>query len=225
MHVVGQWPTGANHIRSQLPESVLELIEDKVDELDELRCKVEGKLFRLSVLTPRGERVTPSNAYLAWTAVSLFRQWLAENTTPPPMPNPKDPPAAPPPNSHHHRQRSQAALPPPPQPLNTGRIYRLVGQAGSAYLPREELKRFLKLRPEDYTRDNMRRFESRIEEVKNLAREVVKPLTRNYLELDLGGSGSGNGAGGTTPTGGGGVASLGYLTCTRVEEGDFPWLD
>ena len=46
-----------------------------------------------------------------------------------------------------------------------------------------------------------------MDEVKALARECVKPLMRNYLELDLGRDGGG----------------LGYLTCTRLEEGDFPW--
>lgn len=222
VHVVGQWPAGANHIRSQLPEQVLELIEDKVDELEDMKAKIEGKLFRLTLTTPRGERVTPSNAYLAWTAVSLFRQWLAENTTPPPTPNPKEPPP-PPPNphhrdghSHHHqRQRSQAALPPPPPAINTGRIYRLVGQGGSSYLPREELKRFLKLRPDEYNRENMRRFEARMDEIKNLARDMVKPLMRNSLELDLGRDAATGG-----PTGG-----LGYLTCTRIDEGDYPWME
>ena len=46
-----------------------------------------------------------------------------------------------------------------------------------------------------------------MDEVKALAKEIVKPLMRNYLELDLGRDGGG----------------LGYLTCTRLEEGDFPW--
>ena len=35
VHVVGQWPQGINQLRGQIAESVLELIEDKVDEMDE----------------------------------------------------------------------------------------------------------------------------------------------------------------------------------------------
>lgn len=48
-----------------------------------------------------------------------------------------------------------------------------------------------------------------MEEVKGMAREIVRPLMRSFLEGDLG-----------REAGGG---ALGYLTCTRVEEGDFPW--
>jgi hypothetical protein len=44
-----------------------------------------------------------------------------------------------------------------------------------------------------------------MEEMKNKAKEAVKPLMRNFLELDLREGG------------------LPYLTCTRVEEVDFPW--
>lgn len=202
VHVVGQWPSGATHLRSQVPEQVMEVIEDKVEELEDLKSKIEGRLFRLTLTTPRGERVTPSNCYLAWTAVSLFRQWLAENTTPPPIPNHKDTPR----RSGSHG-RTQAPLPPAPPPVNVGRVYRLLGTGGSSYLGRDELKRFLKLRPEEYSRENLRRFEQRMEEIKDQAREIARPLMRNFLELDLGNEGG----------------SLGYLTCTRVDERDFPW--
>ncbi len=94
-------------------------------------------------------------------------------------------------------------------------MYRLIGSTNSqAYLPHDELKRFLKLNPSNnsnsplYNRDNMRRFERKVEEVKNIARDLVKPLTRNCLELDL-----------KAEAGGG----LPYLTCVKVEEADLPW--
>lgn len=231
VHVVGQWPQGQSQIRAQLPDQVLDVIEDKVDELEDLKGTIEARLFRLTLTTARGERVTPANAYLAWTAVSLFRQWLAENTMPPPsVPTLKDTPAPQPPPPHPPfrpagASRTQAPLPPPPPPppplstqsqlspplppVDAGRVYRLLGTGGSAYLGRDELKRFLKLRPEEYNRDTLRRFEQRMEEVKELARDLVRPLMRNFLELDLGKDGG----------------SLGYLTCTRVEERDFPWED
>ncbi len=84
-----------------------------------------------------------------------------------------------------------------------------------SFLPHDELKRFLKIQPPGhasssaalYTRDNLRRFERKIDEIKNVARDIVKPLTRNCLELDMGRDGGG----------------LGYLTCTRVDEEDFPF--
>lgn len=83
----------------------------------------------------------------------------------------------------------------------------------TSYLSHDEVKRFLKASNEAsngtlYSRDTLRRFERRVEEVKNLARDAVRPLMRNFLELDLTVFG---------PVG------LGYLTCTRVEDEDFPW--
>ncbi|KAJ9640905.1 hypothetical protein H2199_005573 [Coniosporium tulheliwenetii] len=186
IHVVGQWPAGAAQLRGQVPEAVMELILDRVDELEELKS--------------RGDRVTPGNAWLDWLAMSLFRQWLAENTTPAPAPILKDAgsrrsggggggvrpgsnqstaslalSSAPASNAHAHTT-----------PLNTGRIFRLLGQGGAAYLGHDELKRFLKINPEFYTRENMKKFERRMDELKNLARDAVKPLMRNFLELDLG---------------------------------------
>ncbi|KAI9852947.1 MAG: hypothetical protein M1838_003741 [Thelocarpon superellum] len=214
VHVVGQWPAGANHLRSQLPEQVLDVIEDKVDELDETKCKIESQLFRLTLVTSRGERVTPSTSYLDWTVVSLFRQWLAENTTPLPPPTIKDSARPATNNTSTHAPTTTttqviAPIPPPPLPSNTGRIYRLIGTGGSAYLAHEEIKRFMKLRPDDYSREAVRRFERRMDELKSLAREIVRPLMRNFLELDLGKDGG----------------NMGYLTCTHVLDRDFPWDD
>jgi hypothetical protein len=196
VHVVGQWPQGINQLRGQIAVPVIELIEDKVDELDELKAKIEVKLFRLSLTTSRGERVSPSSNWLDWIAVSLFRQWLAENTTPPPAPILKSP--------RPTGSRDGAPLPPPPV-FNTGRIFRLLGQGGSSYLNHDECKRFLRLNPEHYNRENLKRFERRVDEIKNKAKDAVKPLMRNFLELDLREGG------------------LPYLTCTRIDPQDFPW--
>lgn len=240
IHVVGQWPLASPQLRNgQIDAVVMDLIEDKVEDLEEMQQRVEFKLWRLTLTTSRGERITPSNDYLSWLAMSLFRQWVAENTTPSPTPILKDsshsgtgtPITAPLPHrvssrassstAHTASQRLPAPPPPPPstttqqpQPLTAGRIYRLLGSPPSAsttspYLSHEELKRFLKLQPDLYTRDNLRRFERRMDEVKNLAREAVRPLMRNFLELDLSAFGGGGG--------------LGYLTCTRLERGEVPW--
>ncbi|KAI9816077.1 MAG: hypothetical protein M1832_005160 [Thelocarpon impressellum] len=199
VHVVGQWPASSSHLRSTLPEPVLDLIEDKADELAELRAAVDAKLFRLTLTTARGDPVTPANAYLDWTAVSLFRQWLAENTSAP------SPPAVAPTNTK---------APHPSPTMSAGRAYRLLG-AGvpSSYLGHDELKRFLKLHPAgEYSRDTARRFERRVDELKALARDAAAPLLRSFLELDLGRDAAA-------------AAGLGYLTCTRVGERDFPWED
>lgn len=83
IHVVGQWPVSERHLHNIVPGTVLEIIEDKVDELAETIAHAEGRLFRLSLLTPRGERVNPWNGYLDWLVVSYFRQvshTLTENS-------------------------------------------------------------------------------------------------------------------------------------------------
>ena len=238
IHVVGQWPQAYSYLTStpgyEIPDSVMELIEDRADELNELKAKIEARLFRLTLTTSRGERVTPANDYLGWLAMSLFRQWLAENTTPPPAPILKNTPNAASrpqpagPNNNAGRSRtasgetaSQPSARPQPPPVNSSRVYRLLGSTNSqAYLSHDDLKRFLKLSQSSpgsssssssaglYSRDNLRRFERRMDEVKNLARDIVKPLTRNCLELDL-----------KVEAG----AGLPYLTCVKIEEEDLPW--
>ncbi|KAK0651201.1 hypothetical protein B0T16DRAFT_386681 [Cercophora newfieldiana] len=198
IHVVGQWPAGERSIRAALPETVLDIIEDKVDELEETISRIEARLFRLTLTNRSGERVSPATNYLDWLAVSLFRQWLADNTTPPPAP-------LPPPDAHrrgtaaHTSSRARGgssssssgtsaaggntshahALTPIPPLASLGRTYRLLGAAPNSrettekgYLGHDECKRFLKLTPDLYSRDNLRRFEKRVEELKGMAREV-----------------------------------------------------
>ncbi|KAL9629240.1 MAG: hypothetical protein Q9204_005388 [Flavoplaca sp. TL-2023a] len=209
IHVVGQWPTGSNQLRNHVPEAVFDLIEDKAEELAEKQLRTEGKLFRLTLTTPRGERVAPTNSYMDWLALSLFRQWVVESTSPPPPLPPKTP------NGNQPSPRTQQQNKPP---ISPGHLYRLLFSAGPAYLPHDELKRFLKTskafgaessgNPE-YRRDELKKFERRMDEVKMMAKEIVRPLMKSYLELDLGREGGGVG--------------LGYLTCTRLEDADFPW--
>ncbi|KAK2029457.1 hypothetical protein LX32DRAFT_353908 [Colletotrichum zoysiae] len=205
IHVVGQWPAGERSLRAALPDVVLDIIEDKVDELEEVVSRVEGRLFRLNLVTARDERVTPSTSYLDWLAVSLFRQWLSDNTTPPPPERRIQ-------NSRDGRSGNpqQLTLPASVPPLATvGRTYRTLGTSSSAYLGHDECKRFLKLTPELYSRDNLRRFEKRIDELKLMARDIVRPLMGSGLELDIS---SGRAADG-----------IGYLTCVTVGDRDLPW--
>ncbi|KAK4455448.1 hypothetical protein QBC34DRAFT_288009 [Podospora aff. communis PSN243] len=235
IHVVGQWPAGERSIRAALPESVLDIIEDKVDELEETVSRIEARLFRLTLTNRSGERVSPATNYLDWLAVSLFRQWLADNTTPPP------PPAIPDRRGARdavasrarggssssssgtsaaggggHRSGSNShALAPIPPLASLGRTYRLLGAGPNSreekgYLGHDECKRFLKLTPDLYSRDNLRRFEKRVEELKAMAREVVRPLMGSGLELEMGPGGRDGG--------------IGYLTCTTVGDRDLPWV-
>lgn len=242
IHVVGQWPAGERSIRSAFPEVVLDIIEDKVDELEETIARIEGRLFRLNLTNSRGERVTPSTSYLDWLAVSFFRQWLADNTSPAPPPPP--PPASSSDgrrghHSNHHGGSSNYgssraivpashAPPPPPTLASLGRTYRALGSAsGASYLTHDECKRFLKLTPDLYSRDNLRRFEKRVDELKSAARELVRPLMGTGLELELNNTGSGVKDGNSAPGSGAGgmmtASPVSYLTCIRVVERDLPW--
>ena len=214
IHVVGQWPHGAPQLRS-VPDVILDLVEDKFADLDDLKARVEGRLFRLNFSTPRGERVSPANAYSDWLVVSLFRHWLAENltaSTPPPVPKSREQALTRIRHNTSQPQPSPTLTTPPGTSLSSGRVFRLLGAGGPAYLGHDEIKRFIRNKGEgEYTRDYVKKFERRMEELKNMAKEIVRPLMRNHLELE-----------GVSPT----LApnqGLGYLTCTKLEEGDFPW--
>ncbi|RDA87348.1 hypothetical protein CP532_2650 [Ophiocordyceps camponoti-leonardi (nom. inval.)] len=188
IHVVGQWPVGERSLRATLPDAVMDIIEDKVEELVEAVNRVECRLFRLNLTTQRGDRVAPSNGYVDWLAVSLFRQWLADNTA-----------------TLH--LSSATSL-----PFTTiGRAYRTLGSSGpGSFLSHDECKRFLKLTPELYSRENLRRFERRLDDIKALARDLVQPLLNSGLELDMIGSGRLS-------------DGIGYLTCVTVDNRDLPW--
>ncbi|KAK1765538.1 hypothetical protein QBC33DRAFT_454978 [Phialemonium atrogriseum] len=241
IHVVGQWPAGERSLRAALPESVLDLIEDKVDELEETVSRVEARLFRLALTTRSGERVSPATGYLDWLALSLFRQWLADNTAAPSAAGPAAAPerrfgAA---NGNGNSGGGRSGRHPPSAPWSAsasagvllsplaslGRTYRTLGSgSGAGYLGHDECKRFLKLTPDLYSRDNLRRFEKRVDELKAMAREVVRPLTGSRLELlesaPAGGGGGGGGAGDAR-----GLADgIGYLTCTTIGDRDLPWM-
>lgn len=224
VHVVGQWPQGNRQLSHALPDAVLDLIEDKVDELTEKKAKAEAQLFRLGLLTSKGDRVSPTNAYMDWLAQSLFRQYLADASSPPPPPIPKLPTYAhpAPPSSAHRSRPPPPLLPLPPAPSTPpptpSSFYRTLFAANQAYLPHDELKKFIRLAPlpsssrDLSSRDALKRLERKIDELKGMAREVVKPLMRSCLELE-----------GNSGERGGGGSGLGYLTCTRVEESEWPW--
>ncbi|KAG5922525.1 hypothetical protein E4U42_005437 [Claviceps africana] len=214
IHVVGQWPLGERSLRAALPDIVLDIIEDKVDELEEIVSRVEGRLFRLNLTTGKGERVAPGNNYLDWLVVSLFRQWLADNTTSQPPPERNHGGGG---SRHHHpgnTNRPSSALPSAAHvspPASVGRAYRTLGSGSpTAFLTHDDCKKFLKLTPELYSRDNLRRFEKRMAELKAMARDLVGPLLGSGLELDMSGSSRTS-------------DSITYLTCTAVGNRDLPW--
>jgi len=118
IHVVGQWPAGSRQLSHAVPEAVLDLIEDKVDELTEKKANIEAQLFKITLLTSRGERVSPTTNFTEWLALCLWRQYLSDQTSPPPPPKPPTTSS-----SFSSRHRAPAlppqAPPPPPNPIPT----------------------------------------------------------------------------------------------------------
>ncbi|KAL9049350.1 MAG: hypothetical protein Q9162_007265 [Coniocarpon cinnabarinum] len=196
VHVVAQWPVHDKYL-TDVDERVRDLVLDKHEELTELQQKVDGRLFRLPLRTSRGEKVGPAH-FVDWMAMCLFREWLAEQT---PLAAKSGILKTSPPPSASARADGKVK----PTPAIPGRPYHLMMQGGEAYLPRTELKHFLKHQApvELYSRDNLKRFERRTDELKAGARDATRPLCRSFLEGEGGGEG---------------------LYCTRLEEGDWSWL-
>ncbi|KAI6248214.1 hypothetical protein HI914_03086 [Erysiphe necator] len=72
-----------------------------------------------------------------------------------------------------------------------------------AYLGHEECKRFLKLSEVLYSRNNLRNFEQRLEELRALARQVVMPVMESQLNN--------------------GRHMEEYLVCIGIKSGEWPW--
>ncbi|KAL5612020.1 hypothetical protein BROUX41_000417 [Berkeleyomyces rouxiae] len=219
IHVVGQWPAGKRTLQGSMPPHVLEIIEEKVAELDDQVRSVESRLLRLTLFTKSGEPVTPSNAYLDWLAVSFFRQWLVTQPT----------------TASSDLSGNEDLVTPsmngfmfslPPLTSQTqvlGRMYRKLGAhrySSDAYLTHDECRRFLRFTPDLYTRENLRRFERRIKELKDEAYNLVRPLISSDLELAMMNAGRGDGDGLSERSV---LDDIPYLVCTQVDERDLPW--
>ncbi|KAG6057453.1 hypothetical protein E4U17_004070 [Claviceps sp. LM77 group G4] len=208
IHVVGRWHMSQKRPDLEVPDFVLDIAERKVHELQENVSRVEGQLFHLSLTTEQGYRVTPSNDYLGWLVVSLFRQWLTENTEAQTGPAYNSESEG---GDNHHSDDSET---PVPAAFGICRAYRDIGSdSPSAFLDHYDCEDFLELNPQLYTPENLVRFEKRMADLKALARDVVRPLLHNSLELNV-----------DRP-------NISYktldkplhFTCTTVEDEDIPW--
>ncbi|KAG6029244.1 hypothetical protein E4U19_001092 [Claviceps sp. Clav32 group G5] len=210
IHQVGIWYLSQKRPELEVPDFVLDMAERKVYELQENVSRVESQLFYLSLTTEQGYRVTPSNDYLGWLVVSLFRQWLTENTKAQSGPACNSESESESDNDHH----SDGNDTPAPPTFGICRAYRDIGSdSPSAFLDHNECEAFLALNPQLHTPENLVRFEKRMADLKALARDVVRPLLRNNLELNVD---SPNVSYET-------LDKPLYFTCTTVEDEDIPW--
>ncbi|KAG5968981.1 hypothetical protein E4U57_002420 [Claviceps arundinis] len=213
IHTVGIWYLCIpQRPEFDVPDFVLDIVEDKVYELREKVSRVEGQLFRLSLTTEKGERVGPANDYLDWLVVSLFRQWLADNTKPQMWPacNNNDNDNESESDNSHHSDIDNALIP----PIDIYFVYRKLGSdSPSAFLDHNDCEAFLALNPQLHTAENLVRFEKRMADLKALARDVVRPLLHNNLELDVASPNISEES----------MIKPFYFTCTSVEDDDIPW--
>ncbi|KAG6053325.1 hypothetical protein E4U17_004820 [Claviceps sp. LM77 group G4] len=210
IHVVGRWCLFQNRPDLDVPDFVLDIAEGKVHELQGNISRVEDQLFRLSLTTEQGLRITPANDYLGWLVVSLFRQWLADNIKPQKLSafnseSERD-------DGHHSDNNNEIIPSVVPSIFNTYRVYRTLGSdSPSAFLSHDNCEAFLALNPRLHTPENLVRFEKRMADLKALARDLVRPLLHNSLELDVT---SANSFYEDEPF---------YFMCTTVEDDDIPW--
>ncbi|KAG5978571.1 hypothetical protein E4U56_000006 [Claviceps arundinis] len=213
IHTVGIWYLCIpQRPEFDVPDFVLDIVEDKVYELREKVSRVEGQLFRLSLTTEKGERVGPANDYLDWLVVSLFRQWLADNTKPQMWPacNNNDNDNESESDNSHHSDIDNALIP----PIDIYFVYRKLGSdSPSAFLDHNDCEALLALNPQLHTAENLVRFEKRMADLKALARDVVRPLLHNNLELDVASPNISEES----------MIKPFYFTCTSVEDDDIPW--
>ncbi|KAA8575672.1 hypothetical protein EYC84_004789 [Monilinia fructicola] len=59
IHVVGAWPAGERHIRNQLPDQILEIIEDKVEDLRDMVGECRGAVISLNPTDCEGRASEP----------------------------------------------------------------------------------------------------------------------------------------------------------------------
>ncbi|KAG5978570.1 hypothetical protein E4U56_000005 [Claviceps arundinis] len=209
-HTVGRWCLYQNRPDLDVPDFVLDIAEGKVHELQGNISRVEDQLFRLNLTTEQGQRVTPANDYLGWLVVSLFRQWLADNIKPQVLSafnNESERDEGRPSDDNHEIIPSIV-----PSIFDTHRAYRTLGSdSPSAFLGHKNCEAFLALNPQLHTPENLDRFEKRMADLKAMARDLVRPLLHNSLELDVA---SANSFYEDEPF---------YFMCTTVEDDDIPW--
>ncbi|KAG6187725.1 hypothetical protein E4U36_007647 [Claviceps purpurea] len=203
IHIVGIWYLFQERPEFEIPDSVLDTAERKVHELEENVSRVESQLFRLNLTTEQGEHVTPTNDHLGWLAVSLFRQWLADSTKPQISESEGG-------DNHHSDDNNEYKTP----PYSICRIFREIGsESPSNFLEHYGYEEFLALNPQLHTRENLVYFESRMADLRHLARRLVHPLLRSSLELDV----DKFNASGLMRY------ELVYFTCSTIEDDEIPW--
>ncbi|KAI9844333.1 MAG: hypothetical protein M1837_005637 [Sclerophora amabilis] len=176
IHLAGMWPLCPwlqPERSSSIPPKVLDLVVAKAKALANKRAKVDRELFLGTGVMNGREIIRPSssssfssssNGYVVdanfletWTAVQIFRDWLAQSI------------------SAARASRSEHVAP----------YYRLLRKGGNAYLPYEEVLKVLEALPIDDGSDvgTWQGLAEDLTRLKKRASGVVKHICKNNLML------------------------------------------
>lgn len=179
--------------KTRVPHAVLSKVKKKHEQLMHAQEKVLGELFRLTIHVEE-KPVTMKDHMETWTAVQIFRDWLAREldrierqTTG---------------SSQHNRglmAYSDNASPP-----GIGTLLRGIHRGGEAYLAYDEVLKDLK-ESHGYLGSEWDDLAEDLRSLKKFASKAVENLCRNNLMLD--------------PE----LHRIPYLTCVDVGMRDLPW--
>jgi hypothetical protein len=188
IHVIGCWPawnwetSKEKFMKLAHGAKTLHLVKSKTKQLHELCFGVDRDLFinTLNYGTGSDEHpITIGDQKESWIIVQLFRDWLACTLA-------------------EIRNEETGNL----DPTRVGQIYRLLHASGDAYLPLWEV--YEKLDALGIGFDH-KEVADDLMLLKNYNKEVVRPLCKNNLMLDIEDH------------------KIGYLTCIDISEDDMPW--
>lgn len=216
-HVVGQWPRARPQLETQLPSIAMNLVLEKVDALEQAKQKIERKLLMLNVKSSTSQPCTPANDLIAWLATSLFRQWLVERIAASKVAESRISRIG---HGSPARANTSVAL-----PQSSSIFLTLAATDGQAYLSHDDCRRFFKASALNglYTKETFRHFESTLDELKDMAREIVRPLARINLQLSPVCVISSKICEPKSSRDKSAPWQLDHLTCTRVSESELPW--
>ncbi|KAI6898166.1 hypothetical protein KC318_g7683 [Hortaea werneckii] len=205
-----------------LPESVVTLVKERVDQERMKRYEVDEELLlttirmqttpagaakSTTVMTTKAAPVSQHRHSTVYDTVNLWRDYIADHLSLLKFlgatPSDGVSTARPTPMCSHPTNVNSHAKTSTPECLTVASFYRLLAQAGDAYLPADQVE--AKWNSEDYG-DDFKTIRTYLAVLKKRAREIVEPLVKRNLFLDERER-----------------VRLEYLTC--VEVGRLPWGD
>ncbi|KAI7337294.1 hypothetical protein KC315_g2372 [Hortaea werneckii] len=205
-----------------LPESVVTLVKERVNQERMKRYEVDEELLLTTirmqttpagaakwttVMTTKAAPVSQHRHSTVYDTVNLWRDYIADHLSLlkflAAAPSDGVSTARPTPTCSHPTNANSHATTSTPECLTIAGFYRLLAQAGDAYLPADQVE--AKWNSEDYG-DDFKTIRTYLAVLKKKAKEIVEPLVKSNLFLDERER-----------------VGLEYLTC--VEVGRLPWGD